>query len=267
MRSSMPRKKDRGPFLAEQIRSGDPYELSRGHPIHCLPTGGSGSGPNGLGFSVVAWDPAVTEAGVDAGYAPEPDMLRAPDVAVGNVPSKPGWIPGAPRLAIEYADIGQDEEKLQEKIADLLAAGTEYLWVVRLTGPRRVEVHTQGEPPETMLPGQLLRAPGVLQNPLPVEALYDRSAAEQVTFTNLLQRRGYADLETVLRKGREEGREQGRLDHARSALRRVLARRGLTLAAEHEARIAACQDLDMLDRWLDQALSVESAGEIFDATR
>src|SRR4051812_48606099 len=136
---------ERGPFRADQIQSGDPYELSHGHPIHCMPTGGSGSEPNRLGASVVGWDPAVTEAGVDTGYSPEPDMLRAPDVAVGNVPNRPGWVPGAPELAIEYADIGQDEEKLQEKIADLLTAGTKHLWVVRLSGPRRVEVHRPGE--------------------------------------------------------------------------------------------------------------------------
>src|SRR4029077_20082342 len=114
---------ERGPFRAEQLRSGDPYELSNGHAILCLPTGGSGSGPNQLGASVVGWDPAVKEAGVDTGYSPEPGTLRAPDVAVGNVPDQPGWVKGAPDLAIEYADVGQEEDKLQEKIADLLAAG------------------------------------------------------------------------------------------------------------------------------------------------
>lgn len=28
-----------GPFRADQIREGDPYELSNGHAILCLPTG------------------------------------------------------------------------------------------------------------------------------------------------------------------------------------------------------------------------------------
>jgi hypothetical protein len=118
--SAKRRPADRGPFLAEQIHSGDPYELSNGHAIHSAPTGGSGSGPNGLGFSAVGWDPAVREAGVDTGYSPRPNVLRAPDVAIGNVPDKPGWVPGAPGLAIEYADVGQDEAGLEEKIADLL---------------------------------------------------------------------------------------------------------------------------------------------------
>src|SRR5262245_43501759 len=170
-----PHKRYRGPFRADQIASGDSYELSCGNPIYCEPTGGSGSGPNALGASVVEWDPAVEEAGVDAGYSPEPGTLRAPDVAVGNVPNRPGWIPGAPALAIEYADIGQDEPKLQEKIADLLAAGTKYLWVVRLSGPRRVEVFEPGKPTEVRYPGEHLTAPGVLKNPVLIEALYDRS--------------------------------------------------------------------------------------------
>src|SRR4051812_14570191 len=181
----------RGPFRADQFRSGDPYELSNGHAILCMPTGGSGTGANGMGFSVVGWDPAVKEAGVDTGYSPEPGMLRAPDVAVGNVPSKPGWVPGAPELAIEYADIGQDEAKLTQKVADLLAAGTRYLWVVRLTGPRRVEVHEPGKKVRKVLPGETLTAPGVLKNPVRIEALYDRGEAERATLTNLLQRAGY----------------------------------------------------------------------------
>src|SRR5580704_14735007 len=198
-----------GPFRAEQLHSGDPYELSNGHAILCLPTGGSGSQPNGLGVSVVGWDPAVKEAGVDTGYSPEPGTLRAPDVAVGNVPNEPGWVKGVPDLAIEYADIGQDEEKLAEKIADLLAAGTKYLWVVRLTGPRRVEVHEPRKKVRTVLPGKMLSAPGVLKNPVRVEALYDRDAAERATLTNLLQRQGYADLEAVLAEGVKQGEAQG----------------------------------------------------------
>jgi Uma2 family endonuclease len=189
-----PHPQDRGPYRAEDIRPGDPYELSNGHRILCMPTGGRGSGPNRLGASVVGWDPAVKEAGVDTGYAPEEGMLRAPDVAVGNVPDEPGWVPGVPELAIEYADVGQKEEELQQKIRDLLGAGTKYLWVVRLTGPRRVEVHEPGKRMRTVSPGKTLSAPGVLKNPVRVEALYDRDEAERATLTNLLQRQGYQDL-------------------------------------------------------------------------
>jgi hypothetical protein len=211
----------------------------------------------------VGWDPAVTEAGVDTGYSPEPGTLRAPDVAVGNVPDKPGWVQGAPELAIEYADVGQDERALEDKIVDLLAAGTKYLWVVRLTGPRRVEVHRPGQAVRTAYPGERLAAPGVLKNDVLVEALYERGAAEQATLTNLLQRRGYADLDAVLAEGLAKGLDDGALKHARRSLRRLLARRGLLLTAELEARIDACADVDELDTWHDRAIGAGTAGEVF----
>ncbi len=87
---------DHGPFRVAQLRSGDPHELSHGHLIRCAPAGGSGSRPKWLGASVVGWDPLVTEAGIDTGYELAPDMLRAPDVAIGNVPGSSGWVKGVP---------------------------------------------------------------------------------------------------------------------------------------------------------------------------
>jgi len=267
---SKPSSKDRGPFKAEHLRSGDSYELSNGHAILCLPTGGSGSEPNRLGASVVGWDPAVEEAGVDTGYSPEPGMLRAPDVAVGNVPNKPGWVPGAPNLAIEYADVGQDEEQLQQKITDLLEAGTRYLWVVRLTGPRRVEVHERGKKMLSVLPGEKLTAPGVLKNPVAVEALYDRSEAERATLTNLLQRQGYEDLEAVLAKGRAEGRAEGRNEGRNEALAAaviaVLEARQIRITKAARERIERSSDPAELDRWVRRAAVIHKVGELFEAS-
>jgi Uma2 family endonuclease len=266
--SSKPNLSDRGPFRAEHLRSGDSYELSNGHAVYCLPTGGSGSEPNRLGASVVGWDPAVEEAGVDTGYSPEPGMLRAPDVAVGNVPNKPGWVKGAPNLAIEYADVGQDEEQLQQKIADLLNAGTRYLWVVRLTGPRRVEVHEPGKKMRAVLPGEALTAPGVLKNPVPVEALYDRDEAERATLTNLLQRQGYEDLEAVLAKGRAEGRAEGQAEGQTRALAAaviaVLEARQIPINEAIRERIEKSSDPAELDRWVRRAAVIPSIGELFE---
>ncbi|MFN7135140.1 MAG: right-handed parallel beta-helix repeat-containing protein, partial [Myxococcales bacterium] len=125
-----------GPFHAAQIAPGSRYELSDGHAILCMPTGGRGSRSNLVGASVLETDPAVASAGVDTGFSPTPKTLRAPDVAVGNVPDAPGWTNVAPPLAVEYADTGQDEEELQARIRDLLAHGTRYVWVVRLVGVR-----------------------------------------------------------------------------------------------------------------------------------
>ena len=83
------------------------------------------------------------------------------------------------------------------------------VWVVRLSGPRRVEVHESGQEPRLVRPGEELTAPGILQNPVPVNALYDRQAAHAVTFRNLLQRQGYRDLDEVRDEGRTKDGRRG----------------------------------------------------------
>jgi hypothetical protein len=183
---------------------------------------------------------------------------------VGDVPDAPGWVPGSPDLAIEYADVGQDEEKLAEKVADLLVAGTRYLWVVRLTGPRRVEVHEPGKKVRTVLPGKLLTAPGVLENPVRVEALYDRDEAERATLTNLLQRQGYENLEAVLAEGRIEGKTEGKTEGKAESVLAVLEARGLRVTKAIRERIARCTDVAQLDRWVRRAAVVHKASEVFE---
>ena len=54
---------------------------------------------------------------------------------------------------------------------------------------------------------------------------------------------------------------RGHLEEARKALRRVLNARGLALVAADELRIDACDVLDTLERWLDQAVVATSAAE------
>jgi Uma2 family endonuclease len=249
----------KGPFRADQIRSGDPYELSNGHAIQCMTTGGRGSRANLLGGSVLDSDPAVEEAGIDTGYSPSSDTLRAPDVAVGNVPDTPGWVQGAPPLAVEYADTGQDEKELASKISELLAAGTQKVWVVRLSGPRRVEVHESGQEPRLVRPGEELTAPGILRNPVPVDALYDRQAAHAVTLRNLLQRQGYQDLDEVRGEGRNEGRQEGQLQGLRDSILAVLQARGLTVDDAARSALEATGDLVALRRLLTRAATAATA--------
>jgi Putative restriction endonuclease len=249
-----------GPYRAEDIRPGEPYELSDGYKIQCMGTGQRGSRANGSGFMVLDSDPAAPPAGVDAGVSPVPKMLRAPDVSVGGLENEPGWATTAPPLAVEYADRGQDEAELQKKIVELLRCGTLFVWVVRLAGPRRVEVYEAGRPVRTVGPGAALEAPTVLKNPVPLEALYDREAAHAQTLKNLLQRHGYEDLEAV----KNEGRDEGSFDAARAALRRVLSRRKLALTPALEARIDTCTDRATLDRWLDAAIDATSAAAALD---
>ena len=239
-----------GPFRVDQLHTGDRYELSHGHAIYCAPAGGDHARTAGLGFEVLSSDPLVDAAGVDAGFTTTPGTMRAPDVAIGNVPDRPGWVPGAPPLAVEYASRTQDEDELRERIADLFAMGTSLVWVVRLTTPRHVEVHTPAAAPVVVGPGGVLTAPGILRNPVPVEALWEREAAHEATLRNLLQRSGYESLDEVRDEGREAGHDAGR----RASLVDILTARFGAVPEHAAARIAVADDAT-LRRWLLAALS------------
>lgn len=242
----------RGPFRADQLRPGDRYELHDGHAIYCAPTGGDGARRVGAAFEVLDSDPAVESAGTDAGYALRPGTLRAPDISVG-VPDRPGWIQDTvPPLAVEYAGVGQDEDLLREKVADLLASGTRHVWVVRLTGPQRVEIHESNQPVRTAIPGDALVAPGILKNPVPVAALFDRSAAHEAALRNLLQRKGYESLDAVKAAGMQ------------TALLRVLEARGVGVDEAARARIAGCDDVERLSRWIERAATGSDIGAILE---
>lgn len=244
----------RGPFRADQLRSGDPYELSNGHPVHCLPTGGRGGRAASLGSGVLASDPAAQDVGTDVGFSPSPEILRAPDLSVGEIPDQPGWVQGAPPLAVEYADTGQDEADLRAKIGELFNAGTRYVWVVRLTGPRRVEVYQPDQGVRIANPGEQLTAPGILANPVPVEALYDREAARQTIFRNLLQREGYSSLEDV--------RAEGGVQSLRDAILEVLTARGLAMGDEIRTALGRAHDPEMLRFILRKAAVAATSDEI-----
>jgi hypothetical protein len=208
---------------------------------------------------VLASDPAVQDVGVDVGFSPSPEVLRAPDLSVGEMPDQPGWVQGAPPLAVEYADTGQDEDELRIKIQELFAAGTRHVWVVRLTGPRRVEVHQPGQKLRVLNPGEQLEAPGILANPVPVEALYDREAARRVIFRNLLQRQGYTSLDDVRAEGRTEGRTEGEIQGLRRAVTAVLAGRGLSVSGDLRAALDGCSDPAVLESALRQAANASPA--------
>lgn len=250
MKSGSSQPASQGPFRADQLQSGDSYELSHGHPVRCLPTGGRGSKATSVGDRVLASDPAVRDVGVDTGFSPAPDTLRAPDLSVGEIPDQPGWVQGVPPLAVEYADTGQDEGELATKIGDLLAAGTRYIWVVRLTGPRRVEIHEPGKKVRVAHPGEELQAPGILANPVQVEALYDRDLAWDVVFRNLLQRRGYDDLEAV------------KAEALQSAIVGLLAARGLEMDDAFRAALVGQKNVETLNALLFRAATATSTAEI-----
>lgn len=253
-----------GPFRAHQIRDGDPYELSDGHAIRCMTAGERHARANLEGGRVLATDPAVNGAvGVDAGFSFNGDRnLRAPDLSVG-VGTRPGWMRTAPPLAVEYSDTGQDEAQLQQKIREMLEAGTQIFWVVRLNGTVHVEVHTRGEPARIVGIDDELSAPGILKNPVPVRALVDAGAANAATLRNLLNAEGYESLDEVRAEGESRGERRGLHEGERQAQIRgivaVLQTRGFSVSERHMARLQACQDPSQLGRWLIQSVTATSA--------
>ncbi len=253
-----------GPFRADHIRDGDHYELSNGHAIHCMTAGTRHGTAHSAGHLVVMTAAVAPEqTGIDVGVAwNDGKNLRAPDLSLGLDPNRTGWAGAAPPLAIEYASSGQDEATLEAKIAELLEFGTRTIWVVRLTGPLRVEIHEPGVPMRLVDADGTLSAPGILARDVPVRALIDPAIAVETALHNLLAQKGYRDLDAVRDEAREEGREEGRLDQTRNILQVQLTARGFTIPPALGQRITACTDLLTLMRWLSQvagAPDVEAA--------
>ncbi len=287
MSSSSPLDLGPGPFCADQIRPGDPYELHDGHPVLCSPQGGQGALKTALGALIILSDPAVENGGIDPGFSPEEKTLRAPDIGVGNVPNAPGWIEGVPQLAVEYADTGQDERQLQAKIRTFLEKGTKHIWVVRLVGMPRVEVYEAGRGVRTLDLDSKLEAPDILKNPVTIRSLFERDEAFEVALRNLLQRKGYQDWDDLIEKtqaegresgwkegrevgrkeGREEGRKEGRREgHKESALRiaeRLLRKRFGDVPASlgEQVRLLDAADLEELAEVLMASATFDQASE------
>ncbi|MCG8421623.1 MAG: Uma2 family endonuclease [Proteobacteria bacterium] len=268
-----------GPMRADQVHDGDPIELSNGYPIRCMTAGRRHAGAHIEGAKALATDPAVEDnAGIDAGVVwNDGKNLRAPDIVVGGIERKPGWMDRAPPLAVEYADTGQNESSLRDKISELLEAGTRTIWVVRLKGELRVEVHESGKPMLIVGQDETLEAPGILKNPVPVRALVDPAESNRAALRNLLQRLGYDSLEQIQhdsekrgkRLGKQEGkrlgRREGNVAGRRSALFTLLSARGLDIDAATRKRIEACTDIDVLDRWIARAATAHSVAEAIPA--
>ena len=260
-----------GPYTVDQLREGDRYELDQGRRVYVAPTGKDGGQSTISGGELIVSDPIVKTAGIDIGHALNEKTLRAPDISVADLTDEPGWHKGAPALAVEYAGSGQDEAELKLKIKDLLAAGTRFIWVVRLIGVRHVEVYEPEKPMRLAHIGDELRAPGVLQNPIPVQAMFDRQLAHELTLRNLLQRKGYQGLDAVREEGHQRGLEEGHqrgLEEGRQALRStlksILLARGFSLDPDQADRLAACHEMALLERWVGRAVTAPTAAEVFE---
>jgi hypothetical protein len=69
--------------------------------------------------------------------------------------------------------------------------------------------------------------------------------------------------EEGFQEGRQEGREEGRMEALATAVLKVLDGRGVTVDQGSRARIGSCRDVDTLDAWLDRAVIVAKASDLF----
>lgn len=118
-----------------------------------------------------------------------------------------------------------------------------------------MEIYEPGKEMRLAHPGDELVAPGILKNPVRVEALFDRDAAHEATLRNLLQRRGYESLDDVRQAGIAEG--------YRDALLAILSARALELTDEQRRLVLASTDPDELTGWVARAATAESTSEVF----
>ena len=64
-------------------------------------------------------------------------------------------------------------------------------------------------------------------------------------------------------KGREEGREAGRVEEAQRLLLAILAERGLGPSDAMKARVAGCGDAALLERWVVKASTAQTEDAVF----
>jgi hypothetical protein len=65
--------------------------------------------------------------------------------------------------------------------------------------------------------------------------------------------------EQILARGEEKGEEKGRI----ASLLRILGKRKIALAEAQTSKIQSCRDLALLDLWIDRALDIQTADELF----
>jgi hypothetical protein len=72
-------------------------------------------------------------------------------------------------------------------------------------------------------------------------------------------------VEETFLEGKAEGVAEGKAEGKAEAVLQVLAHRGIAVSDEARERIAACRDMETLERWFDKAFSVEAADELLAA--
>ncbi|WP_437933815.1 hypothetical protein [Sorangium sp. So ce341] len=96
-----------------------------------------------------------------------------------------------------------------------------------------------------------------------LEALVmERQIEGEATFPPFVQKLIDRGKLEGMREGKLEGMREGELKGKRDTLLRLLARAGIVLSENEPARIQACTDIAILDRWIESVLGAKTAAEV-----
>jgi Uma2 family endonuclease len=106
-----------------------------------------------------------------------PPTVRGPDLAILRTsrfpsPDHPGFVEGAPDLAIEVVSPSNTPSRIRERIADFFRAGARFLWIID-PATRTVAVHHAGAATRLYHPGDELDGGDLLPGlRLPVASIF-----------------------------------------------------------------------------------------------
>lgn len=205
------------------------------------------------------------------GYRGAVDMLTrldeesdaAPDISV--FPAAPDAKTGGRQLeeiAVEVLD-AERMSHATDKVEKLSARGVRRIFAIRVAS-RTVYEWDHAHHDWTELPRDAVLTDRCFRVPVPAGALVDRLLADDAVAQALLAS-GNRVLQAALTRQREAGLEAGLRANARTSVLRVLALRGLTLGETGRDRLETCDELVLLQTWLDRAVTVATADDIFEA--
>jgi hypothetical protein len=90
------------------------------------------------------------------------------------------------------------------------------------------------------------------------------SVAARTLLEEILKLDDYVWQSDFAIKHRSEGKAEGKAEEAAKAVLTMLRARKICVPDEVKQRVVDCADLDQLERWLERATTVNTAGELFD---
>lgn len=245
------------------------YEIDDGKLVRVPPS----EPPHAIRHSKVS---ALLEAHASPEFEVASDMLmrlsetsdRAPDASV--FPRAPDPRTGGQQLAHLAFEVANTESLSHagKKATQLCARGIRRVFAIDVQRSRALEWSQELGTWQMLDPDGTIDDPA-LAVPLPIAALVHSAKADDAVARALLAKRNpvlLAAVDASRAEGREEGREEGRAEsQARTmaqAILRVLARRGVAVAADQHERIVGERDIAQLEAWLDAAVTCASTSEL-----